>query len=58
MVGPLTTDLGCRNVRFIPGRFLFLFFLFCKEMGSKNSPKIMVRVFRFGVFLLVLRTIA
>jgi hypothetical protein len=27
-------------------------------MGSKNSPKIMVRVFRFGVFLLVLRTIA
>jgi hypothetical protein len=44
VVGPLTTDLGCRNVRFIPGRFLFLFlfFLFCKEMGSKNSPKIMV----------------
>lgn len=58
MVGPLTADLGCRNVRFIPGRFFFLFFLSCKEMGSKNSPKIMVRVFRFGVFLLVLRTIA
>jgi len=58
VVGPLTADLGVVMSVLSLGDFFFYFSSPAQEMGSKNSPKIMVRVFRFGVFLLVLRTIA